>query len=43
VQDSLLQMVTCILYLLQFPWVVILNHCAMYHILLALNLEVYFL
>lgn len=43
VQDSLLQMITCILHLLQLPWVIILNCCMVYHILLALNLEVYIL
>jgi hypothetical protein len=40
VQDGLLQVVACILNLLQFPRVVVLNHRAMYHILLALDLEV---
>jgi len=35
--------VTCILNLLQLPRAVILNCCAMYYILLALNLEVYVL
>ena len=39
-KDGLLQVITSILNLLQLPRVVVLDTCAMYHILLSLHFEV---